>query len=73
MIMMAKLESLKIKKRCELLLTEEQENKLEERAEALGFAKKSDYIRFVLFIEPNLLEKLTDLNKQTIFEDARKN
>lgn len=53
-----------MKKRYELLLTEEQELKLKERAEALGFSKKSDYIRFIVFMELSFMEKIDQIHKE---------
>ena len=52
------------KKRYEFLLTQEQENKLQERAEALGFSKKSDYIRFMVFMELSFVEKINQIHKK---------
>jgi len=53
-----------MKKRYELLLTEKQEKRLEERAEALGFSKKSDYIRFMCLMEFSFLEKIDQIHKE---------
>ncbi|HLC77510.1 MAG TPA: hypothetical protein VJH92_00100 [Candidatus Nanoarchaeia archaeon] len=60
-----------MKKRYELLLTEEQERKLDQRAEALGFAKKSDYIRFMVFMELSFIEKIDQIHKKICGENAR--
>ena len=60
-----------MKKRYELLLTEDQERKLTQRAEALGFAKKSDYIRFMVFMELSFIEKLDQIHKKICGENVR--
>ena len=44
-----------------VLLTEDQERLLRERAVALGFCRKSDYVRFVLFMRPSLIEKIDQI------------
>lgn len=62
-----------MKKRYELLLTEEQEKRLQDRAEALGFSKKSDYIRFMVFMELSFLEKIDQIHKKVCLENAGKN
>ena len=59
-----------MKKRYELLLSEEQERKLSERADALGFAKKSDYIRFMIFMELSFVEKIDQIHKKICLENA---
>ena len=60
-----------MKKRYELRLTEDQENKLKERADAMGFAKKSDYLRFMVFMELSFIEKINQIHKK-VCEDVRK-
>ncbi|MBI5393259.1 hypothetical protein HZA96_05300 [Candidatus Woesearchaeota archaeon] len=62
-----------MKKRYELLLTEEQEKKLQDRAEALGFSKKSDYIRFMVFMELSFMGKIDQIHKKVCLENAGKN
>lgn len=62
-----------MKKRYELLLTEEQEKRLQDRAEALGFSKKSDYIRFMVFMELSFIEKVDQIHKKVCLENAGKN
>jgi hypothetical protein len=53
-----------MKKRYELLLSEAQEKKLTERAEALGFSKKSDYIRFMVFMDLSFIEKIDQIHRK---------
>ena len=60
-----------MKKRYELLLTEEQEMKIAERAEAMGFSKKSDYIRFMVFMELSFVDKINQIHKR-VCQDAGK-
>jgi len=62
-----------MKRRYELLLSEEQEEKLIDRAKAFGFTKKSDYIRFMIFMEFSFIEKIDQIHKKVCGEDARKN
>jgi hypothetical protein len=52
------------KKRYEFLLTPEQERRLQERADALGFSKKSDYIRFMVFMELSFVEKINQIHRK---------
>ncbi|MBT3304419.1 hypothetical protein HN592_03330 [Candidatus Woesearchaeota archaeon] len=52
-----------MKKRYELLLSEEQEREIQLRAEKLGFVKKSDYIRFMALMESSLTTKLEEILK----------
>ena len=59
-----------MKKRYELLFTEEQEKKIGERANALGFSKKSDYIRFMVFMELSFIEKIDQIHKKVCGEHA---
>ena len=49
--------------------TPEQVNKLKERAEALGFSRRSDYIRFVLFMELSFAEKMDQIHRKVCIED----
>lgn len=56
-----------MKKRYELLLTDEQDNKLKQRAEALGFAKRSDYIRFMVFMELSFIEKVNQIHEKVCY------
>lgn len=53
-----------MKKRYALLLTPDQEKLLNEKTEALGFAKKSEYIRFMIFMESSFLEKIDQIHKE---------
>jgi Arc/MetJ-type ribon-helix-helix transcriptional regulator len=52
-----------------IVLTEEQEKKLKERAEALGFATRSDYVRFMLFMELSFIEKIDQIHKKVCAKD----
>ena len=47
-----------MKKRFELILNEEQLKLLEKKTKAYGLTSKSEYIRYVLFIETRLSEKI---------------
>ncbi|MFA5142187.1 MAG: hypothetical protein WC471_04420 [Candidatus Woesearchaeota archaeon] len=60
-----------MKKRYELRLTESQDIQLRQRAEALGFSKKIDYVRFMAFLEPSFIEKIDQIHKKLCGEDAR--
>ena len=62
-----------MKKRYELLFTEEQEKKLQERTQSLGFVKKSDYIRFMAFMELSFAEKIDQIHQKVCKDNARKN
>ena len=42
-----------------LLLTSEQEKSLNEKIERLGFSNKSDYVRFMIFMELSFMKKVT--------------
>lgn len=50
-------------------ITEEQENILREKAQSLGFNKKSDYVRFVLFMPDNVDVMIKKIYKKVV-EDA---
>lgn len=50
-------------------MTEEQKRRLEEKADALGFTNKSDYVRFVLFMEPTIVEKIDQIHKKVCGEN----
>jgi len=51
-------------KRLELLLTKEQERRIAERADALGFSNRSDYIRFMVFMELSFIEKIDQIHRK---------
>lgn len=51
-----------------LLLTEDQEKILEAKAKASGFFHKSEYIRFVLFVELSVMDKIN-----VMYEKVMKN
>ena len=59
-----------MKKRYEFWLTLEQENKLAERTKALGFTKKSDYLRFVALMELSFTEKIDQIHKKVCGENG---
>lgn len=52
-----------------MYITEEQEEKLYQRAQALGFSTKSDYARLVLFMELSVVEKIDQIHKKMCGED----
>ena len=51
-------------KRYVILLTEEQDNQINERRKALGFAKRSDYIRFALSMNGFLVDKINEIHEK---------
>ena len=51
-------------KRYVILLTEEQDNQIDERRKALGFAKRSDYIRFALSMNGFLVDKINEIHEK---------
>lgn len=53
-----------------IMFTEDQERKLKERAEALGFANRSDYIRFMVFMELSFIEKIDQIHRKVCIENA---
>ena len=55
-----------MKKRFEILLTEEQDKILEQKARAAGFFHKSEYVRFVLFMEISIAEKINKIYNKLI-------
>ena len=55
-----------MKKKIEILLTEEQERMLEARARAAGFCHKSEYVRFILFMDISFLEKVNAIYNKVV-------
>ncbi len=53
-----------------LLLTSEQEKSLNEKIERLGFSNKSDYVRFMIFMELSFIEKIDQIHKNLCGEDV---
>ena len=51
-------------KRYVILLTEEQDSQINERRKALGFAKRSDYIRFALSMNGFLVDKINEIHEK---------
>lgn len=58
--------------RYDMWFTEKQIQKLEDRTRALGFTKKSDYIRFMVFMELSFSEKIDQIHRKVCCEDATK-
>ena len=58
------------KRRYELYLTDEQYEKLKEKTEEFGFTKKSDYIRFMIFMENSFVEKIDTIHKKICDENV---
>ena len=56
-----------------LRLTEEQERKVEVKAQNLGFNTKSDYIRFMILMEISFIEKIDKIYNKVCGENAGKN
>ena len=54
------------KKRFQILLDTDQIKQLESKAKLSGFYHKSDYIRFVLFMELSIREKINAIYKKLI-------
>ncbi|MFQ5620996.1 MAG: hypothetical protein ACE5FT_04090 [Candidatus Nanoarchaeia archaeon] len=52
-----------MKKRFEITLTSEQELELEERSKKAGFFRKLDYVRYMLFSEVAVLDRLNELHE----------
>lgn len=55
---------LTMKKRFELRLTELQRQLLEARATTAGFTGMAEYIRYVLFAEENLVDKIVEIHER---------
>ncbi|HLC73891.1 MAG TPA: hypothetical protein VJH20_04625 [Candidatus Nanoarchaeia archaeon] len=55
-----------MKKRFEILLTEEQDKLLEEKAKKVGFLHKSEYMRFILFVDLSFIEKINEIYDKLI-------
>ena len=50
--------------RFELTLNEIQNNEVVEKSKLLGFSNKSDYIRYLIFIQSTLIEKIDVIYKR---------
>ncbi len=57
-----------MKKRFEMVLTAEQDKVLEAKARSAGFFHKSEYVRFILFMEMNLADKINAIYKKIVLE-----
>ena len=55
-----------------LVVNAEQDRLLTEKMMGLGFAKKSDYIRFILFMDSSFVQKIDKIYNK-VCENARKN
>ena len=62
----------KVNSRYTLVINAEQDKVLTEKMNDLGFAKKSDYIRFILFMDSSFIEKINNIHSK-VCENARKN
>ena len=56
-------------KRYVFLVTEEQNKILGDKTEAMGFTKKVDYIRFMIFTELSFIKKINAIHKKVV-EDS---
>ena len=56
-----------------LVINAEQNKVLTEKMNGLGFAKKSDYIRFILFMNSSFIQKINEIHKKVCGENAGKN
>ena len=54
------------KRRFQILLDTDQIKQIESKAKSSGFYHKSDYIRFVLFMELSIREKINAIYKKLI-------
>jgi len=57
------------KKLYNILLTQEQDRMLKEKASASGFYHTSEYIRFMLFTEASLAEKVDAIYTKVVEND----
>ena len=57
-----------MKKKYSLYITEEQDKEIQKRAEMLGFSNKSDYIRFMIFMDISFIEKINSMYKKVCEE-----
>ncbi|MAF36216.1 hypothetical protein CL622_03815 [archaeon] len=53
-------------KRFEFLLSKKQDKQLKKRAQALGFFNRSDYIRFILFIDSSFQDKIDEIHAKVV-------
>jgi len=56
-------------KRFEMLLTKDQFEILNKKTKSAGFLRKSEYVRFIIFLEPSIEEKI-DLIYKRLIENA---
>ena len=56
-----------------LVINAEQNKVLTEKMNGLGFSKKSDYIRFILFMDSSFIQKINEIHKKVCGENAGKN
>jgi len=50
-------------------ITEEQDMILEAKANSAGFIKKSDYVRYVLFMPMNVNEMIREIHEKVLSDD----
>ena len=55
-----------MKRRFEILLTEEQNKLLEDKTKKAGFLHKSEYMRFILFVDVSFVEKINEIHNKLI-------
>ena len=55
-----------MKKRFEILLTSEQEKILDAKAKSYGFHHKGEYIRFIIFIELSIVDKINAMYDKVV-------
>lgn len=58
------------RKRFEMLLTYEQDQLLEEKTIAAGFFNKSEYVRYILFMNLHLADKIDAIYNKVV-QDAK--
>ncbi len=56
-----------------LVVNAEQDKILTEKMNGLGFTKKSDYIRFVLFMDSSFIQKINEIHREVCDKNVRKN
>jgi len=55
-------------KKFEIMLTEEQDKMLGEKARKSGFCYKSEYIRYIIFVDMSVKEKIDQIYNKIIKE-----
>ena len=64
----------KVNRKYAFILNQEQDDRLTESMQSLGFTKKSDYIRFTIFMNSSFIEKINEMHKKICGgENAGKN